>query len=258
MIATIALAALQAPSPAIFLSISETGRQWRVYYEPIARMAYAPDAVVLPSDSKLGRRGELLLFFVDATTNEVYSMRSTNTGAKWSDRERVNVEGAGGPPSIAIAEDGTLRLFLANGKGIVAFKSTDSRTFEPLGLVLDAPGTEDPEVIRFDSEWLLFVSIGGEVRLAQSKDGASFTMDEQFRMRGTAPGAYVSADKRLRLFFSGAGIWSRVRRDDGTFANEASYHLTPVEGTQIGNPSPLLMPSGLHLIFCDVSWAPKN
>jgi hypothetical protein len=258
MIATIAIAALQAPNPAIFLSISETGRQWRVYYEPIVRMGYAPDAVVLSTDSKLGRRGELILFFLDAATNELYSIRSTNTGAKWSNRERVSVDGAGGPPSIAVAEDGTLRLFLANENGISAFKSEDSRTFEPIGLALNAPGSRDPEVIQFDGEWLLFVSIEGEVRMATSKDGVSFAMTDQFRMRGSSPGAYIAGDKRLRLFFPGAGIWSRVRRDDGTFASEAGYHLTPVEGTQIGNPSPVLMPSGLQLLFCDVSWTPKN
>ncbi len=259
MILSLIVAAAQAPNPAIFLAVSETGRQWRVFFEPIARMAYAPDAILLPQNSPLGKRGEIYVYFIDGDDGKLKVSRSANSGATWTDRISVEVASPASSPAVAIGPDGTMRLFLGSEQGVDVFESSDAVRFKPRGVALSAVGAADPEVLLTKDGWLMFFSLNGETRAARSSDGFVFELDEKVRFRGFgSTGGYLLADNTIRLFFAGNGIWSRASRDGVNFVNESGYHLTPVAGTQIGNPSAVQLLDGRHLLFCDVSWVPTR
>jgi hypothetical protein len=222
-------------------------------------MAYAPDAVVLPQSSSLGKRGEIYVYFIDANDGRLKVSRSENSGATWTERISVEVPAPAGNPAAVIGPDGTMRLFLSSEEGVNVFESKDAVRFEPRGVALPAVGAADPEVLRTKDGWLMFFSLEGETRAARSSDGLVFEIDDKVRFRGFgSTGGYVLSDNSIRLFFAGNGIWSRVSRDGVSFANESGYHLTPVAGTQIGNPSPVQLLDGRHLLFCDVSWAERR
>lgn len=246
-------------NPAVYLAVSENGRLWRVLDQPVARMARFPDAVVLHKAGTLGARNEILLYFVDADTRKIVLSRSSNGGVSWSDRKNISIEHSGGPPSVIVAPDGTLRMYLSESKGIALFQSKNGSEFERVTLALECAGASLPEVVYSNGKWLMYFVLNGETRCAESQDGVGFTMDEGFRFRSSGrAGAYMASADTLRVFFSGDGIWSRIRRADGSFANESGYHLTPEPGTQISNPSPLLFAGARHFLFCEVAWTAPN
>lgn len=249
----------QAPNPAIYLAISENGRQWRVIVEPVTRMAQSPDAVALQRSGGLGMRNDILLYVVNSETGAIEMSRSSNAGATWSERSRVMLEHPGGPPAVVIAPDGTLRMFLAERGGIALFQSKNGLEFERVGMSLAREGASLPEVVRRNDKWVMYFLLNEETRCAESEDGVNFAIDEAFRFRGSGrAGGYIATEGTLRVFFAGNGIWSRVRRQDGSFANETGYHLVPESGTQILNPSPLLYTGGRHFLFCEVAWIRKD
>jgi hypothetical protein len=82
--------------------------------------------------------------------------------------------------------------------------SADGINFTPDdGQRIEAEEVTDPEVVRIEGEWLMFLSHGPEVLLARSTDGMRYAMDENFKMsRGGNPGAVVLEGGKVRLYQS--------------------------------------------------------
>jgi len=211
-------------------AISKNGLHFKVLPGPFFQHASVPDVLELKKDSKAGKRRMLLLYFVDFSKiispgSEGISLVSSIDGKVWSEKKKVILmgklnKGAAVDPSVVELADGKIRMYFFGSEmieGDPAMTSGNHKIYSAIsedgvhfqvepGIRFQMPSITDPEVLRVEREWLMFLSRGTETLLARSKDGLKFELDRTFRLNiGGVPGAVELANGKVRIFACGRG-----------------------------------------------------
>jgi len=211
-------------------AISKNGLHFEVLPGPFFQHASVPDVLELKKDSKAGKEGMLLLYFVDfseviSPSSEGISLASSINGRVWSEKKKITLmgklnRGAAVDPSVVELVDGRIRMYFFGSEiveGDPAMASGNHKIYSAIsedgvhfqvepGIRFQAPSITDPEVLRAGREWLMFLSEGTETLLARSKDGLNFKLDRTFCLNiGGVPGAVELANGKVRIFACGQG-----------------------------------------------------
>lgn len=234
--------------------------------EPIFTGASVPEVVQLTQTSTVGNEGDLLLYFVDASTltspgaEQIGFARSTDQGKTWSEKTTITVLGKenAGPvvdPSLVQLSDGSVRMYFYGATKIsdpatdtsqhlvYSAVSTDGTTFTVEdGVRFSAQKLTDPEVVEIDKDyWVMYYSLGQTTGIATSGDGLEWFDSKQSWSGGGVPGAYVDAAGLVHLYGCTLnGLVTASSTDATTFTEE----LEPVFASNIKNvcdPSPVLL-----------------
>lgn len=217
-------------------AVSKDGKDFEELDGPFFKKASVPDVLELSQDGKAGKKGTLLLYFVDfgefkGAGSEGLTVASSTDGKKWEKKGSVTIKGkknkgAAVDPSVVETDDGKIRLYFfgsettcgdpARAEGDHVFYSAisdDGLNFElEKGERFKLPQITDPEVFRVGKEWYMLISRGPETLMAKSEDGLMFTHEKDFRLRiGGVPGGIELDDGRVRIFACGRdGINSAI------------------------------------------------
>lgn len=234
-------------------------------------LASVPEIVLLSSASAVGDAGDLLLYYVDFSEFEgagdetIAMSRSTDEGATWS--EPVNTvftgqqnAGANVDPSVVQLGDGSVRLYFFGseivdqsaaetaGQNIIySAISTDGINFTVEdGQRFGKKNITDPEVIYFNSQWIMYYSEGATSGIATATDGLSFANTEYTWDSGGVPGAYVESSSVIRIYGCQNGVINMQESSDGiTFTESAATeNVLSSSGFIVCDPSPVLLQDG--------------
>lgn len=226
--------------------------------ERTLRRASVPDAIQLRQTTNAGDEGDLLVYFV---RQQLCMIRSSDNGETWSTPTNVDVlgmrnKGGAVDPSLVQLADGTLRMYFFGteitsgdpaqqiGKhAMYSATSEDGLTFTTeKGKRLSLASITDPEVIKFNGRWYMYVSNGNITKMAKSSDGLDFTLKDQIWYGGGIPGAYVQDDQVYLYGCSGSNIQAGVSTNGLDFNIESTSVISGATGTC--DPSPVLLSSG--------------
>ena len=262
----------------VFGAVSADGVNFKVLAGPFFSHASVPDVLELEKDCPVGSKGTLILYFVDFSEvigpgSEGISMATSKDGINWSGKNKITIEGkvnkgAAVDPSVIQLPDGRIRLYFFGSDitqgdparhpgdhNIYSAISDDGINFKlESGVRFSAPFITDPEVIRTDDEWLMFLSRGAQTLLARSDDGLDFALDNDFYLEiGGVPGAVALHDGRVRVFATGRdGIISAVFNPDlnSAPAIEAGNRIGRGTAAIVADPAVIIRSDGMHyLIF---------
>lgn len=228
----------------------------------IAEEASVPDLLICYTDSTACKKGDFLVYFVDAqtltekNTEQISVIRSTDGGQTWSNRQVVSIEGkpndefAAVDPSVIQLEDGSLRLYFAffdvnssenqsNEHYILSAISSDGINFEvEKESRISKQNLTDPEVIYSNGLWYMFYSLGQNSGMAISQDGLDFEDKGTLKVNaGGVPGAIAEENNTIRIYGCLSGkIMSAISQDGGNFTIDATSIFTD-STIEAGDPS---------------------
>lgn len=257
-------------SHAAFFTTSDDPTSFPDSDDPIFTAASVPELIRLTVASEAGNVGDLLIYFVDAenftgpNTEGLGYAKSTDNGKTWSEKQSVTVadrvnEGGVVDPSLVQLDDGRLRMYFfgseivagdpANAEGphiIYSAISEDGLTFTAEdGERFAMENLTDPEIIRLDDLWIMYVSTGQTTVIADSDDGLTFTNSGTTWSGGGVPGAFVDAENIVHLYGCGrGGIMTQSSNDGITFSDlEEPVAALTTQGV-ICDPAPVLLGDG--------------
>jgi hypothetical protein len=234
-------------------------------------LASVPEIVQLTVASEVGAVGDILMYYVDFSEYElagdetlVMSL-STDNGATWSepvDTVLTNKQNAGATvdPSVVQLSDGSLRLYFFGSEVVETTKvtvgsqniiysatSTDGINFiVEDGQRFGKENITDPEMIYFNSQWIMYYSEGATSGIATSTDGLLFSNTENTWDSGGVPGAYIESGSLMRIYGCQNGAINTQTSSDGvTFTSDATTeNVLSSSGYVVCDPSPVLLQDG--------------
>jgi hypothetical protein len=228
--------------------------------------ASVPDALRLHHKISGANKNDLLMYF---GRNGICESRSTDHGRTWSDPLTVTFNGlqnSGGEvdPSITQEHDGTLRLYFygptsSNGDPaqisgdhvIYSATSTDGVNFTvEAGQRFADTTITDPEVVKFQGQYFMYLSAGATTRITESSDGLTFTDTGDTWNSAGIPGA-VAHHNTLHIYgCSGSDSIVSASSSDGLQFGSTSTVLTTTDQsvTSTCDPSPIRLKNG-HFVL---------
>lgn len=260
-----------------FGAVSNDGLNFKVLAGPFFRHASVPDVLELDRDTKAGKQGTLLLYFVDFSEaiepgSEGISLALSRDGLNWTDKVKVMIEGKVNPgaavdPSVVELPDGLIRMFFfgsevtegdpaqAEGEHKIYSAISDDGVYfkvEP-GVRFQSRYITDPEVLLVNGEWFMFLSAGQETLLARSKDGLEFSKDKNFNLSiGGVPGAVELPKGEIRVFTTGRGgiLSALFNPDSATVTTESGVRIYGQGRSIVADPACIRRLDGsYYLIF---------
>ncbi len=171
-------------------------------------------------------------------------------------------------PSILKDDDGRFRLYYLasnhpgdpaagpNPHAIHMALSDDGIRFRETASVFEHPDLVDPDVFRFQDQWLMYVFARNETVIARSTDGLRFQYEGPLSPPGWGTTAPVTlADGRLRLYAfdqrtpSGNTVRSFLSTDGVNWTAEPGERLRANPGEQITDPFVIPWRGGYKMYF---------
>jgi len=216
----------------VLRATSPDGLTWTAEGKVVVEPASVPDALVGPD-------GRTRIWFVDPKHNGI-SMGVEGSDGTWT-FQSTNLRGC--DPNALLLADGTYRLYAKEGleeARIIAAESRDGVSFgEPRTVWEDAryPMATDPDVIPTSSGWVMYLSLGPRLLLAESKDGLAFSQVRELDLGGSV-GDTIAVAGGFRMFFHknprGSGerlaIWSAFSKDGREWQVEGERLRAGAEG----------------------------
>ena len=255
----------------VYFGTSPDGLEWTVQEMPIREHASAPDLLELQTDSPMGRKGTLIVTFVEAElkTEDLARIISTDRGETWSEAQpltllnTINQEGANGPSLIELP-DGRLRLYFLGSEvtagdtasvpgahHVYSAVSTDGLTFEvEPGVRFEAIGVSDPEVVAaMKGGYTMYLSRGQETLKAISRDGLTFQAVSDFLIHdGGVPGAVILPDGPTRVYVTGReGIVSYMDRSGQPLVREEGVRMADTHEEAVTDPDVIRRADGAFI-----------
>jgi len=222
----------------------------------IEEHASVPDLIMLTQDIGNYKNGDLMTYFVDASSGieEIGIKSSSDLGVSWSKKKNADISKIEDmrpvDPSIVQLEDGSLRLYFYDFKNnlnqdlsnIYSAKSYDGINFELEQKVFSYNHITDPEVIYFNGKWFMYLANNGNVLLAVSEDGLNFEVYQDVVIDCSIPGAFV--DNGVYLYCNNyAGVNEFFSSDGYNFVLN-SVVIKSTMGEIIGDSGPAMLSNG--------------
>ncbi|MBI2411182.1 MAG: exo-alpha-sialidase [Candidatus Kerfeldbacteria bacterium] len=231
---------------------------------PAITYASVPDGVLLQQTTTAGDAGDILVYFV---RSGICMSKSSDNGATWSDPLAVNFDGLDDSigaydPSLIQLEDGTLRMYFFGS----TVQDADPASMEgehPMYSALSDDGVNftmedderlsvesitDPEVLRLNDTWIMYVSNGSNSLIATSTNGLDFTLTGSSWSGGGIPGVYVDEDDTVHIYGCSGGVNTATSTDGINFGNTTSGVIPQDADMTTCDPSPVLLNDGTILM----------
>ena len=182
----------------------------------------------------------IYVYFVDVSVDGIPEriglIQSNDNGQSWSEKEFVDIEGVGDKvpvdPAPFLLDDGRIRLYyfdineerISNAPGgtnkIYSAISTDGIHFEQEdGVRFSKKGIFDPDVIKVNEEWRMYVGGIGGIISAVSSDGLNFVGEGIALDGGAVPNVFFKDDV---FYLYTAGIDISTSSDGASFTKSPS------------------------------------
>lgn len=237
---------------------------WTDSGQVLAEHASVPGAVI--------KGATIFIYFVDVSTDgmpeQLGMLRSTDSGKTWSDKEILEVKGAGDrrivDPAPLLLEDGRIRLYYLDLGGrrdpedvhidnnIYSAISDDGENFvQEEGVRFSHASIFDPDVLKTGDRWRMYVGnvdarTGlNNVLTAVSADGLAFTEEGIALEGGSVPDAFF---KDGTFYLYAAGIDISTSADGASFRRTGrSFHSEL--GTVTADASVVEIPDGSYMMI---------
>ncbi len=179
----------------ILSATSKDGLTWKSDGKVIIEQASVPDAIV-------DFDGKTRIYFVDARNRSI-SVGIENTNGEW-DFKRTDLLGA--DPNVILLKSGKYRVFLKQGReeGRIAYHdSEDGINFPNMVVIFDDnryPQITDPDIFETPNGWIMYLSMGPRLLLAESKDGLEFRAIKTLDLGGSVSDT-IPVNGGFRMFF---------------------------------------------------------
>ncbi|MBI2588596.1 exo-alpha-sialidase [Candidatus Saccharibacteria bacterium] len=227
----------------------------------ILNHASVPDAMKLPS-------GQIVIYAVDGAARSksgILVAVSSDQGKTWTAGSmQLTSSRVGGvaDPQITLTDSGKLRLFYIAFPGpptpgqpptsvnrVYSATSSDGINFkEEQGVRFEYGQITDPDVIKIDNRWFMYLAQGPKQIYATSNDGSSFTYQGIARQKGSVSKTVSVGDGKYRQFYCANGISSSTTTDGINWVDE-SVNLTAAAGKIICDPSPVQLDNNSWLMI---------
>jgi hypothetical protein len=262
-----------------YITFSQDSKTWSAG-ALVKEGASVPELVQLTTDVGSFGSGDLLIYFVDASTlvghgtEGIRVYHSEDLGKNWEDEGLIEVsnkpnKGAVVDPAIVQSEDGTLRLYYfgsettsgdpasAEGKhSVYSATSSDGINWEiEAGARFADERLTDPEVIFYNNRWYMYYSVGPETKLATSGDGLSFSATNMTGGNvGGVPGA-VEVSGGVRLYGCSQGISTALSTNGTNFSKDGTDIIKSTQKPVVCDPSVVKLADGRYAMAYKIAEA---
>jgi len=254
----------------VYKSTSSDGLNFNQNGELILDKASVPD-VVKTND------GKLYLYAVDGSNRSASGIMvaiSEDNGMSWRQGsvqiKREGEEMSAADPQAILQDDGSIRLFYLvvtglpdkkNGQpinmnqGIFMIKSALSEDginfIEENGIRYQSDDEQitDPDVIKINNKWYMYLSKGPELVVAVSDDGNTFRFLQSIRKNGSVSKTVPIDNNQFRQFFCHDGISSATSVDGLNWTDDQGVRTKPNQNEIICDPSPVKIDSGWLMFY---------
>lgn len=232
---------------------------WTDSKEILAIHASVPGAVY--------RDGVIYVYFVDVSVDGIPErlglIMSEDNAQTWTEKQYITIEGVGDKvpvdPAPYLLDNGQIRLyyfdideersFNENADGtnkIYSAVSTDGISFIEEGVCFSKEGVYDPDVIRVDDVWRLYVGdiAGNKVVSATSSDGLSFVEEGTAFTGGAVPDVFFT-DGTYYLYTAGIDISTS---SDGSSFTKTPYRFESEINPLTADPSVIERDDGIYMM----------
>jgi hypothetical protein len=237
----------------VLRAASKDGLTWKSDGKVIVEPASVPDAVV-------GHDGRTRIYFVDPRSGGI-SVGIEGADGKWT-FQRTNLRGA--DPNVLLLKSGRYRAFTKEGvqRGTIVYaESEDGVNFTPPQVAFydeRFPHVTDADVFETPTGWVMYVSLGPRLLLAESKDGLKFAAVRTVDLSGSVCDT-IAMDGGYRLFFhvnptptQPMHIRSAFSRDGRHWTVEGA-RLMPTPNSPdvlgVGDPAVIRLKDGTYRMF---------
>lgn len=262
----------------VYKDVSADGLNFTQKGELVLDKASVPDVVKT-------NNGQLYVYAVDGagrSNSGVMVAISKDNGTSWeqgsvqikSTDERMSAV----DPQAVLQDDGSIRLFYlvatglpdkVNGlpaninQGTFMIKSAISKD----GInFIEEPGTRyqsvneqitDPDVIKINNQWYMYLSKGSELIATVSSDGNTFKFLQSIRQSSSVSKTVPLADNQFRQYFCRNGISSAISTDGLNWTDDPGVRIKQTNNEIVCDPSPVKVNNN-WLMFYKVAPAQNN
>lgn len=256
----------------VYLTTSPDGLNFDQEGKIIMDKASVPDAVKTND-------GKIYVYAVDGagrSNSGVMMAASDDNGASWKQgsvqiKSNSNGQSAADPQAI-LQDDGSIRLFYLvstglpnkiNGQPVNANQGTymiksalsqDGVNFiEEEGVRYQSVGEmiTDPDVIKINNKWYMYLAKGSELIALVSNDGNVFTYLQNVRKDGSVSKTVPISGNQFRQYFCRNGISSATSADGLNWTDDQGIRIIQKPGETVCDPSPVRV-GGSWLMFYKV------
>lgn len=254
----------------VYKAISSDGLNFTQKNEIIMDKASVPD-VVKTND------GKLYIYAVDGgrrSNSGLMVALSEDNGLTWK-QGSVQIKNNSGKQSVAdpqaiLQDNGSIRLFylIATGlpdkkngqpantnQGTYTIKSALSQDginfIEEEGIRYQSIGEmiTDPDIIRIDNKWYMYLSLGPKEIATVSDDGNIFEFLQNIRQNGSVSKTIPIDNNQFRQYFCRDGISSATSTDGLNWIDDPGVRIKQGSGEIICDPSPVKIDSGWVMFY---------
>jgi hypothetical protein len=254
----------------VFKDISSDGLNFTQKGTMIIDKASVPD-VVKGSDNKL------YIYAVDGagrSDSGVMVAISSDNGTSWKQGSvQIKSESEGmsaADPQAILQDNGSIRLFYLVATGLPDKKngqpinlnqgtfmiksalSQDGVNFtEEEGIRYQSIGEQitDPDVIKINNKWYMYLAKGPELIVTVSSDGNTFKFLQSIRQNGSVSKTVPVDNNQFRQYFCRDGISSATSADGLNWTDDPGTRIKWDPSEIICDPSPVKIDSGWLMIY---------
>jgi len=261
----------------VYKTVSSDGLNFTQKGEMIIDKASVPDVVK-------GSDGQLYIYAVDGAGRSNSGLMvaiSADEDNSWK-QGSVQIKGEDSPMSAAdpqaiLLDNGSIRLFYLVATGLPDKKSgqslnTNQGTFM-IKSALSVDGVNfvaeegiryqsnnemitDPDVIKINNKWYMYLSKGPEQIVTVSNDGNTFEFLQSIRKTGSVSKTVPIDNNQFRQYFCRDGISSATSGDGLNWTDDPGIRIEPANNEIICDPSPVKVNDN-WLMFYKVAPAQK-
>lgn len=261
----------------VYKAASSDGLNFTQKGEMIIDKASVPD-VVKAND------GKLYIYAVDGARRSNSGLMvaiSGDNGTSWKQGSvQIKSESEGMPaadPQAILQDNGSIRLFYLVVTGLPDKKNgqplnTNQGTFM-IRSALSQDGVNfieeegiryqsnnemitDPDLIKINNKWYMYLSKGSELITTVSSDGNTFEFLQSIRNNGSVSKTIPIDDNQFRQYFCRNGISSATSANGLNWTDDPGIRIEPGNNEIVCDPSPVKIDSGWLMIY-KVAPAPK-
>jgi len=254
----------------VYETSSSDGLNFNQKGEMILDKASVPDVVKTGDD-------KLFIYAVDGagrSRSGVMVAVSADNGASWQ-QGSVQIDSGDKEMSVAdpqavLQDDGSIRLFYLTATGLPDKKngvavnmnqgtymiksalSQDGINFiEEKGTRYQSIGEQitDPDVIKINDKWYMYLAKGSELIATVSSDGDNFEFLQSIRKNGSVSKTVSIDNKQFRQYFCRNGISSAMSSDGLNWTDDSGVRIEQANNETLCDPSPVKIDSGWLMIY---------